>query len=222
MRMLLPEALAIHTARLPLQPGADLAERNRTTPSFFVDAIKSFGSLPLDAALIAVTGPNYSLSDEDAKALDAELKQVSRGPVARASTPIDEALTVLGIRTVTLVSPYEPWLTERAQGFWERQGFTVDDAVHMTEDFRPYEITMDEVANEIRTLADRSSDAILFMANGVMTVPAFLTEAATTGPILLSSNLCGAWWLLREAGLPGGSDIFETVAPELASTLKAQ
>jgi maleate isomerase len=115
MRMLLPEELSIHTARLPLQPGADLAERNRRSPSFFVGAIESFGSLPIDAALIAVTGPNYSLSGAAADALDADLRRVSHGPVARASTPIEEALSALGIRSLTLVSPYEPWLTESAR-----------------------------------------------------------------------------------------------------------
>jgi maleate isomerase len=90
----------------------------------------------------------------------------------------------------------------------------------MTEDFRPYDITGDEVADQIRTLADWSSDAILFLANGVMTIPAFLAESANTGPLLLSSNLCGAWWLLRETGYKRGSDIFEAVAPELAATLR--
>jgi maleate isomerase len=92
----------------------------------------------------------------------------------------------------------------------------------MTEDFRPYEITLDEVAAQIRTLADSSSDAILFMANGVMTIPAFLAEAANTRPLLLSSNLCGAWWLLRETGFRRGSEIFEAVSAGLAATLRSK
>lgn len=220
MRMLLPEELSIHVARLPLQPGADLRERNRTSPSFFVDAVKSFGALAIDAALIAVTGPNYSLSDAEAATLDAELKEACAAPVARASMPIQEALVALGIGTVTLVSPYEPWLTERAHVFWERRGLQVEDAVHMTEDFRPYEITTDEVATQIRALADRPNDALLFMANGVMTIPAFLDEAKGRRPMLLSSNLCGAWWLLRETGFRRGSDVFEAAAPRLAATLR--
>jgi maleate isomerase len=90
----------------------------------------------------------------------------------------------------------------------------------MTEDFRPYDITGDEVADQICALAGRSSDAILILANGVMTIPAFLAEGAHTGPLLLSSNLCGAWWLLRATGYERGSDIFEAVAPELAATLR--
>jgi maleate isomerase len=220
MRALLPQDMAIHAARLPFQPGADLAARNRSMPGQFVESIRSFGSLALDAALIAVTGPNYSLTTEAANKLDAELAAACPGPVARASEPIAEAFAALGLHSITLVSPYEPWLTERAQAYWEARGFQCADTVHMTEDFRPYDITGDEVADQIRTLADWSSDAILFLANGVMTIPAFLAESANTGPLLLSSNLCGAWWLLRETGYKRGSDIFEAVAPELAATLR--
>jgi maleate isomerase len=220
MRALLPLDVAIHTARLPFQPGADLAARNRDMPGQFVDSVRSFGSLPLDAALIAVTGPNYSLSEDASGALDAELRGTCPGPVARASEPIADALTALGLTTLTLVSPYEPWLTERARTYWQERGFECADTVPMTEDFRPYDITGDEVAAQIRTLAGRQSDAILFLANGVMTVPAFQAERRNTGPLLLSSNLCGAWWLLRATGSDRGSDIFEDVAPELAATLR--
>jgi maleate isomerase len=118
MRALLPQDMAIHTARLPFQPGADLAARNRSMPGQFVESIRSFGSLALDAALIAVTGPNYSLTTEAANKLDAELAAACPGPVARASEPIAEAFAALGLHSITLVSPYEPWLTERAQAYW--------------------------------------------------------------------------------------------------------
>ena len=53
-----------------------------------------------------------------------------------------------------------------------------------------------------------------------MTIPAFLAEGATCKPLLLSSNLCGAWWLLRATGCTHGADAFEAVAPELAATLR--
>jgi maleate isomerase len=118
MRALLPQDMAIHTARLPFQPGADLAARNRSMPGQFVESIRSFGSLALDAALIAVTGPNYSLTKEAASKLDIELAAACPGPVARASEPIAEAFAALGLHSITLVSPYEPWLTERAQAYW--------------------------------------------------------------------------------------------------------
>lgn len=218
--MLLPGELSFHVTRLPLQLGISFEERSHRFPSHFVDAIKSFGTLPADASVIAVTGPNFSLSEADEARIDADLRAAFPGPIVRSSQPIIEALEVLGCKTVTLVSPYEPWLTERARQFMERHGFEVDETVHMTEDFRPYEITLDEVALQIQALSDRSSDAIVFVANGVMTIPAFLSEAASTKALLLSSNLCAAWWLLRETGFQRGSDIFEEVAPRLAASLR--
>ena len=60
LRALLPEALAIHAARLPVLPG-DLEARNAVYADHYHPALAGFGSLKLDCGLIGLTGASEAV-----------------------------------------------------------------------------------------------------------------------------------------------------------------
>jgi maleate isomerase len=51
---------------------------------------------------------------------------------------------------------------------------------------------------------------------GMITLPAIQAMQQRLAMPLLSSNLCGAWWLMRAAGCPAPSRLFATLCPALS------
>ena len=65
------------------------------------------------------------------------------------------------------------------------------------EEFRAYEMESDEVADAMAQVDGSRSDAVVMSGTGMLTVPAILELRDTIRPVLLSSNICSAWWIMR-------------------------
>jgi maleate isomerase len=216
MRALLPQNIAIHATRLPVLPG-DLAARNAVYADHYLPALRSFGSLRLDAALVGLTGATYGHGLAGDAALCAALGKSAGMPVATASLAIFEALRHLGAKHLCLVSPYPEWLTARSVAYWEGGGMKIAQVVKMSETFRAYEMNTGDVQRALAQVTG-GYDAIVISGTGLITLPAILTTAAAQTTPLLSSNICGAWLLSRQLGL-SASDMLRRVAPALAGRL---
>lgn len=218
MRALLPETVAIHATRLPVLPG-DLAARNAVYADHYGAALHSFGNLKLDAALVGLTGATYGHGVAGDAALCAALGREAVLPVATASLAIFEALRHLGVKRLCLVSPYPAWLTARSQAYWEGGGMEIAQVVKMSDTFRAYEMTTHEVESALAQTGT-GHDAIVISGTGLTTLPAILAATPRTGVPLLSSNICGAWLLLRQLDMPASATL-AAAAPALAAHLPA-
>ncbi len=221
MQRLLHPAMTLYAARLATMPGTTLEERNRRYIGLYRDAVTAFGDLRLAALVIGLTGPSYRLLPEGDAALSRDLSAHAGKPVATASLAIAAALFSLGARRLCLVSPYPDWLTAEAVAYWRAAGCDVVEVIKMSDTFRAYELTNDEVAAALSRVDHDRIDATVMSGTGMLTLPAILDARNKHGtrPIL-SSNLCSAWWLLRQAAQHAASPIFDRAVPELAATLR--
>lgn len=212
LNRLLPPGLRLFAARLPVMPGTTLLERNRRYAECYAPALDSFGALDLAAVVVGMTGPSYALLPEGDRALARRLSRPGR-PVQTASGAILEALRALGARRIALVSPYPPWLTDEATTYWTQAGHDVAQVVHLSGD-SAYALTTGEVLGALRAVRE-GVDAVVMSGTGMLTLPALVGGAGLPPVPVLSSNLCCAWWLMREMGV-GASPVFTAVAPALA------
>lgn len=215
---LVPQGARLYATRLPVMPDTTLEQRNRAYIAAYEPALKSFGTLKLDVATIALTGPSYRFGAEADDALSARLTASAGFPVETASGAIRHALRALGARRICLFSPYPAWLTEEAAGYWEGADFEVAQVVKVSETFRAYELTIAEVEEALAQVETTGIDAIVMSGTGMITLPAMLARPERSGPPLLSSNLCCAWWMMKVAGI-APSDVFARACPPLAATL---
>jgi maleate isomerase len=214
---LIPEGARLFTTRLPVMPDTTLEQRNRAYIAAYEPALKTFGSLRLAAAMIAVTGPSYRLTMQEEDALTKRLSQTAGCPVHTASGAIRDALAALGAKRICLFSPYPAWLTEDASNYWRGAGYAVAQIVKVSETFRAYELTTAEVEDALGQVRGADVDAIVMSGTGMITLPAIRARNGGRPP-LLSSNLCCAWRLLKTTGAPA-SALFRQAAPQLAATL---
>lgn len=199
--------------RLPRYAEFELTQRNRMYVRSYPEALDALAGLQLHAALIAMTGPQYAFGADGDRRLCDDLSSRLGAPVATSSHAIAETLRAMDVTSIRLLSPYPDWLTEHAAAYWAGAGYEID-GVHQYftsgTDFRAYETTSEEVAEVLRTLPP--GPPVVLTGTGLATLNS-LYEVATDS-VVLSSNLCGAWWMLQQLGLPG-TEVYRTVAAGL-------
>ena len=219
---LLPASMSMYASRLPVMQGKSLKERNELYVTQYRDAIESYGSLKLDSVLIAATGPSYRLMSGGDKQLCADLTASKGTKTITASLAIHEALQALGCKEICLVSPYPDWLTEKAAGYWKTAGYRVPTIARVFgkhEVLSAYEVKTPQVVETLKTLTPPPDSAIVLSGTGMVTIDAIRAVRGDLPNPILSSNLCGAWWLLRESSLKSGSAFFGSIAKVLLATL---
>jgi maleate isomerase len=221
LNRLLPATIKLFTARLPVMPGTDLQQRNRRYPELYADALRQFGALQLDAVVIGLTGPCYRMLPDGDRTLAASLSTTGMR-VETASGAIGQALAALGARRLCLFSPYPQWLTDEAVAYWTAAGHDVTQVIKVSEEFRAYALTTGEVGGALSAVRHDAIDAIVMSGTGMLTLPAILASKAHAATPFLSSNLCCAWWLMRqrEGGVTHtATPLFSAASPELAARL---
>ncbi|MEU0567846.1 hypothetical protein ABZ297_20990 [Nonomuraea sp. NPDC005983] len=191
----------MHVSRFPVRPGYSLAERLEMYNATLPDMIRSFGGLRLDALVMACSGSRYLIGPEQDRYRCEELSKEFGVPFASATLATWEAFEHVGTHDFILVSPYQPWLTELAERFWAEAGLIVTKVVPVFAKGRtsPYDVTPAELVRQVEE-ADLPHDAVvLFSGTGMATLPALGSLGTGNDRILLTSNLCSAWWALSQA-----------------------
>ena len=206
-----------YSARLPRFTGLTLQQRNERYVPAYADALDSLEGLGLTCALVAMTGPNYQFGIDGDRQMCAELSARFEVPVRTASLAIHDSLIALGINQIHLFSPYPDWLTEQTERYWSGAGMNVVEVEHLLaagEQFRAYETTTEEVVAHLRSADPDPGCALLLTGTGMVSVASIYQVARRSRVPILSSNLCGAWWILQQCGRRPGSGLYQSVAPD--------
>jgi maleate isomerase len=203
---LLGSGMNVYASRFPVLPGTGLREVLETYNDVLPDVLANFGQLRLDAAIVSCSASHYLLSPDGDRRLCAELSGRTGYPVLSSTLAILAACEALGLTRLTLVSPYEPWLTELSRGYWEEAGLTVEQVVPVPagDRYDPYQVTTASVLDQVRRHGVPDDAAILFTGTGMSTLGAMAELDGHPDRVLLSSNLAGAWWAQRLVGAQGG------------------
>lgn len=213
---LLGDDITLYSARLPRFPGLTLEQRNELYVPAYADALDSLDGLDPVCAFIAMTGPTYQFGVEGDRDLCAQLSEQFDQPVRTASLAIHDALVAMEINRIHLVSPYPDWLTEQTVDYWSGSGMNVVAVDHLLaqgEQFRAYEMGTDEVVKHLRAVNPEPDSALLLSGTGMVSVASIYQMGHGGRTPILSSNLCGAWWMLSACGRHQGSRLYRRVAP---------
>jgi len=214
---LLGDGIRLYSARLPRYPHLTLEQRNDAYIPAYIDALDSLDGLDPVCALIAMTGPTYQFGVDGDRDLCADLSRRFNQPVATASLAIHDSLIALGINRIHLVSPYPDWLTEQMVSYWLGSGINVVGVEHLLaqgEQFRAYEMNTDEVVEHLRAVDPEPDCALLLSGTGMVSIASIYQMGHRSRVPILSSNLCGAWWILGSCGRHRGSALYRRVAPD--------
>ncbi|MGG5812431.1 hypothetical protein [Falsiroseomonas sp. CW058] len=151
-------------------------------------------------------------------AFQDRLSAAAGAPAILASRAIAEALAALGRPRLLLFSPYPGWLTERAERYWAAAGFGLMESFKVSDTFRAYDLTPEEVADGLGRLSPPADCAVLISGTGAATLDAMEWMRDRVGAPMVSSNLACAFAACRRLGLPA-TEALRACCPELAAKL---
>jgi maleate isomerase len=218
LRQLLAPDVALHVSRLPVMPGTTLEQRNAVYLQAADAALDAFGALALDAAVVGITGPSYALPPGEDAGLQDRMAALAGRPVVLAARGIAESLIALGRPKLLLFSPYPGWLTERAERYWRAAGLDLVESYKVSDSFRAYELSPEEVADGLARLRPPADCAVLLSGTGMPTLDAMEWMRERIGVPMLSSNLGCAFAVSQRLGLKAGAAML-ACCPELAGRL---
>jgi maleate isomerase len=217
----LPRGVVMHAQRFPRQSG-DLAQRNEGYRKAYESCVMGYRPLHIDAFLISCTGSNYRLGEQQDKEVVRQLTAKTGVPTVTSTGVIHAALEALKVRGLVLVSPYPAWLTSESAEYWKECGYRLDEVIQLGEglDNIAFELDDDYVADFLEKLPQPKPDAaILMTGTGMPTIGAIAKTRHRFQVPVLSSNLCGVWWLLKQTGHKSGSEEFNQAAGTLLALL---
>lgn len=201
---LLGTRMNVYTSRFPGVQGKGLRETLEAWNEALPDALDAFCGMRIDAAVVACSASHYLLEPDGDRAFCEELSARVGYPVVSSTQAILAACETLGLHRLTLISPYEPWLTATSKAFWEAAGLKVDEVVIVPAGddlYDPYRVTTEAILDQLRDREFPPGTALLFTGTGMATLAAVSELALGNDRVLLTSNLAGAWWALRHVGV---------------------
>lgn len=201
---MLPPGIDTYITRLPVITGS-LEERLAAYAERLPETAATLADLGIRAVLSACTGCSYDSPARMEDRVSAAIGEPLGVPGLTAAGAVLDVLRRLKIGTLTLISPYPAWLTERSSQFWRSAGVTITDVRTIPGTGRIYDLEPDRIGSSLSAaLAEDapsgSGHAILIAGTGAPSLTA-LNVCAERAPIpVLSSNLGSAWSVLNAAG----------------------
>lgn len=208
LSVLMPKPSFFITTRLT-DNGGDIEKRLREyfDPHRVGKAVDSFGTTPLKAIGVACSSTSYFVGPQKEEEVFDGLKQRYGTSFVRAATAMKEGLDALGARSVALISPYPPAITERCVEYWGKMGFAVSSVCQLENPnpgFHPiYTLTPADVEEAFMQVVQRATFPVLITGTGLSSLPVIqkiLTSTQGGGVPILSATLCMARSLLAVGG----------------------
>lgn len=201
----LPEGVTAHFTRM---------EFKESTPEYYERMIEDVPSgarmlshAGVSAIIFACTsGSLYGGLGYDQKIIE-KIKEEIDVPASTTSTAVIEAFKTMGLRKISVATPYEDWVNELEKKFFEGSGIKVLNIKGLgLKGLDVCEVYPEEVYRFARTQYQEDGDGLFLSCMGLRTLEILSKLERDIGKPVLSSNQVTLWKLFRLCGIPG-SDI---------------
>jgi maleate cis-trans isomerase len=204
-----PPTMTIHFARLETlagDPGAaeGMVERTLRYLDSLPAATRSLTPVKLDAIALAHTAVSYLTGFAGEIALRDRVAALSGTRAFTAAGAILASLQHLGVRRLSLATPYPEAIGAAGRAYWTAAGFEVT-AHHRLDDVANIYDETEERAYALGRAADApSADCVLISGTGLPTVGIIDRLERDLGKPVVTSQAATLWYALRVLGVTEG------------------
>lgn len=202
---MVPEGVTFHTHRMPLHKDTETEEGREHLLCDLEVAIGMLAQTGADAVAYACTAGSMVTP---AASLPQTLTERTGLPCVTTSAAIIDALGALGVRSLSVATPYHDALNEHETHFLRDHGFEVARLIGLgigacgPSDFpRIAQTPLDAVADHVRSAFVAGSDAMLITCTDFPTLPLLPALEEELGVPVVTSNQATFWKMLRSAGV---------------------
>lgn len=198
---LVPRVTQFHVARFAPVDDPDLLARIRGYDADVGRAATSFGTLRLDAVVLAFAATSFLRGPAGEEGLAAELRAGRDVPVVNAATAVRARLADLGRDRIVVVSPYPTAVHDLALAYWAAAGIEVVADVRVAPpDGSIYGIPSGRVAEALAGRRLGAGEAVVLSGTGLETMDRLWRLRGAVGGPVVSYNAAIAAWVTRHVG----------------------
>lgn len=209
---MVPEGVTFHTHRMPLHPDTTSAQGKA---GLMRDLQAVFGMLKqarVDAIAYACTAGSMI---NPVESLPESLTATCGVTAVTTSAAIIRALKTLGVKRLSVATPYHDALNDHETHFLEENGFEVARLIGLgigqsgpADYVRIAETPLEEIEGHVARCFVPGSDAILITCTDFPTLPLIKALEERYGVPVVTSNQATFWAMLRAAGIDDRFDGF--------------
>jgi maleate isomerase len=202
LRAMLPPDVSMLVTRLPLR-GSSRAELMR-----MLDDLEPAAGLLADAGVEVIVFHCTAVSTFAPDMAEGIRERIAKATGKKCFTTADAvlcALSKLGARRVSLLTPYIDEVHAREIGFLETCGFQVEGGANLGLDTNAQmsELEPQAILDWARRNVSDASDACFLSCTAIKSAPIISALERSCGKPVMTSNQCMAWHLLRSSDISG-------------------
>ncbi len=190
-----PEGVSIHAARLFItHPTVEnLARMNDDTE---MAAKQITTAKPSIVTFACTTGSLLEGTGWDTKLID-RIEKITQVPATTTATSVIRAFQELGIRKVSVGTPYNEELNRREADFFENSGIKVLKMKGLDLGESMAQISLEEVKDLAREVNRPDADAVFLSCTNLKALPVLDSLEKELGKYVFSSNIANFWDVMR-------------------------
>jgi maleate isomerase len=202
-------AMSVHSMRIPHT--ADTEEKLLWLATQATDAAQLLAHARVGVICYGCTASGFLKGPEQDRAIAADIEAATGVPAATTSRAVVEALHALGVRRLSLASPYEPWLNERVRGYLEASGFRIE-AIQGLGTQAHGSVTPERIEALALEVDRPQAQAVFISCSNFRTLEIIEPVERALGKPVVTSNSASMWKMLRLLGdrraPPGAGRLF--------------
>ncbi len=199
-----PEGVSFHTSRIGLPAPTVEGLSSMMGDSETERCVAELAVAPLHAIIFGGTSATFLEGIGWDRTIIERMQGVSGGiPVTTTSTASLEALHMLRVERISVITPYLGEVTERARRFFAGNGYEVlrAEGMEIATDYGIGAVTTEELYAFVRGNAHPDSDAVFISCTNLRTIGALESLEEDLGIPVVSANQASFWGALRLAGV---------------------
>jgi maleate cis-trans isomerase len=206
MMALAPEGVSLHFHRMDAGGGVPGAldnqdERTRAMIDSLDGAVKLLAAVKPGIIVIAHTATSYYLGRDGEAELLARLTAGSGVPVVTAFGCVAAALERLGVRRISVGTPYSVATTAQGRAHLRAHEFEVIRCENLEGVTNIYDETAERAYRLARSIDRAAAEAVFLSGTGMPTLPVLQLLEEDLGKPVLSSASAMMWHALRRCGV---------------------
>jgi maleate isomerase len=204
LRAMLPPQASMLVTRLPLR-GSSRAELMR-----MLDQLDAAASLLADAGVEVIVFHCTAVSTFAPDMAEGIRERIEKATGKRCFTTADavlRALSKLGARRVSLLTPYIDEVHRREVEFLEANGFRVEGSANLGIDTNAQmsELEPEAILKWAQRNIGETSDVCFLSCTAIKSAPIIAALERSCGKPVITSNQCMIWHLLRSSEVAGAA-----------------
>jgi len=200
-----PPGVSVHFNRMVARGAVgtlqNLQQRAASQLKHLDETVDLLASVEPDVIVLAHTATSYTLGRVGDTELSQRIERRTGIPFLTALGSAVDALQALGVRRLSVCTPYDTALTLRSKAVFEEHGFEVVNAVCLPDVKSIFEETPRRVYGLIKSANRLNADAVFVSGVGLPTLSVLGMAEADLGKPVLSSACAMLWNALKTAGI---------------------